>query len=94
MRENVRVKEEWLNPRGRQLGAGREADIKSRRANNWRVRRVLITTRCDQRDRAHVITAIRVAVNTAVQLRRKADEERPGKSRKQNARNNNTPATL
>ena len=66
VRENVRVKEEWLNPRGRQFCARREADIKSRRTNDWRVRRVLITTGCDQRDRAYVITAIRVAVNTAV----------------------------
>jgi len=90
----VRVKEEWLNPRGRQLCARREADIESRRANNWRLRRVVITTRCDQCDRAYVITAIRVPVNTAVQSRRKADQERPAKSCKQNAGNKSSRASL
>ena len=77
MRENVRVKEEGLNPGGRQLCARREAHIESRWANSWRLRRMLVTTRCDQRDRAYVITAMRVAMNTAVQSRRKADEKRP-----------------
>ena len=63
-------------------------------ANNRRLRPMLITTRRDQRDRAHVVTAIRVTVNAAVQSRRKADEKCPGKSCKQNARNKDTGASL
>ena len=58
VREDVRVKEEWLNPGGRQLRACREANIKLWRANNRRLSPVLITTRRDQRDRADVVTAI------------------------------------
>ena len=94
VRKDVRVKEEWLNPRGRQLRACREANIKLWRANNRRLSPVLITTRRDQRDRADVVTAIRVTVNASVQSRRDADEKCPGKRRKQDARNKNTRASL
>lgn len=94
VREEVRVKEEWLNPGGRQLRACREANIKLWRANNRRLSAVLITARRNQRDRAHVITAIRVSVNASVQSRRDADEKCPGKRCKQNARNKNTRASL
>ena len=75
MREDVRVQEEWLNPGRRQLRACREANIKLWRANNRWLSAVLITTRRDQRDRAHVVTAIRVTVNASVQSRRDADEK-------------------
>ena len=59
MREDVRVKEEWFNPSLSGRAAPRfcrEANIKLWRANNRRLSPVLITTRCDQRDRAHVVT--------------------------------------
>ena len=82
--EDVRVKEEWLNPGGRQLRACREANIKLWRANNRRLSPVLITTRRDQRDRADVVTAIRVSMNASVQSRRDADEKCPGERCKQN----------
>ena len=94
MREDVRVKEEWLNPGGHQLRACCEANIKLWRANNRRLSAVLITTRRDQRDRADVVTAIRVTVNASVQSRRDADEKCPGERCKQNARNKNTRASL
>ena len=83
MRKDVRAKEEWLNPCGRQLRACREANIKLWRANNRRLSPVLITTRRDQRDRADVVTTIRVTVNASVQSRRDADEKCPGKRRKE-----------
>ena len=94
VREDERVKEEWLNPCGRQLRAYREPNIKLWRANNRLLNRVLITTGRDQRDCADVVTAIRVTVNASVQSRRDADEKRPGKRRKQDARNKNTCASL
>ena len=94
VRKDVRVKEEWLNPSGCQLRACREANIKLWRANNRRLGPVLITTGRDQRDRTHVVTAIRVTVNASVQSRRDADEKCPGKRRKQDARNKNTRASL
>ena len=84
VREDVRVKEEWLNPGGRQLRACREANIKLRRANNRRLGPVLITTGRDQRDRADVVATIRVTVNASMQLRRDANEKCPGKRREEN----------
>ena len=56
--------------------------------------RVLITTGRDQRDRANVVTAIRVTVNASVQLRRDADEKCPGERCKQTGRNKNTRTSL
>ena len=94
VRKDVRVKEDWLNPGGRQLRGCREANIKLWRANNRRLSRVLITTGRDQRDRADVVTTIRVTVNASVQSRRDADEKCPGKRCKQNARNKDTRASL
>ena len=94
MRKDVRAKEEWLNPCGRQLRARGEANIKLWRANNRRLGPVLITTGRDQCDRADVVTTIRVTVNASVQSRRNADEKCPGKRRKQNGRNQNTRASL
>ena len=94
MREDVRAKEEWLNPGRRQLRACREANIKLWRANNRRLSPVLITTRRDQRDRAHVVAAIRITVNASMQSRRYADEKCPGERRKQNGRNKNTCVSL
>ena len=94
VREDVRVKEEWLNPCGRQLRACREANIKLWRANNRRLGPVLITTGRDQRDRADVVTTIRVTVNASVQSRRDANEKCPGKRREENGRNKNTRAIL
>ena len=94
VREDVRVKEERLNPgRGERCGCS-EPNIKLRGADEWRVSRVLITTRRDQRDRAHVVTAIRVTVNASVQSRRDADEKCPGERCKQNGRNKNTCVSL
>ena len=94
VREDVRVKEEWLNPGGRQLRVCREANIKLWWANNRRLGSVLITTRRDQRDRTDVVTATRVTVNASVQSRRDADEKCPGERCKQNARNKNTCVSL
>ena len=94
VREDVRIKEEWLNPgRGERCGCS-EANIKLRGTDEWRLTRMLITTRRNQRDRADVVTAIRVTVNASVQSRRDADEKCPGKRCKQNARNKNTRASL
>ena len=94
VREDVRAKEEWLNPGGRQLRACRDANIKSWRANNRRLGPVLITTGRDQRDRADVVATIRVTVNASMQLRRDANQKCPGKRCKQNARNKNSRASL
>ena len=94
VREDVRVKEERLNPRGRQRCGCGKANIKLRRANNRRLGPVLITTGRDQSDRTHVVTAIRVTVNASVQSRRDADEKCPGKRRKEYGRNKNTRASL
>lgn len=94
MRKDVRAKEEWLNPGRRQLRVCREANIKLWWANNRRLGPVLITTRRDQRDRADVVTAIRVTVNASVQSRRDADEKCPGKRCKQDGRNKDTRASL
>ena len=94
VRKDVRVKEEWLNPCGRQLRARREANIKLWRANNRRLSPVLITTRRDQGDRADVVTTVRVTVNASVQSRRNADEKCPGERRKDYGRNENTRASL
>jgi len=94
VRKDVRAKEEWLNPGRRQLRVCREANIKLWRANNRRLGPVLITAGRYQRDRAHVVTTIRVTVNASVQLRRDANEKCPGKRRKQNGRNKNTCVSL
>ena len=94
VREDVRAKEEWLNPRGRQLRACRKANIKLRRANNRRLGPVLIATGRDQRDRADVVTMIRVTVDASMQLRRDANEKCPGKCREENGCDNNTRAIL
>ena len=94
VRKDVRVKEDWLNPCGRQLRACREANIKLWRDNNRRLGPVLITTGRDQRDRADVVTTIRVTVNASVQSRRDADEKCPGERRKEYGRNKNTRASL
>jgi len=42
VREDMRVKEEWPDPGGRQLRACRDANIKAWRANNRRLSPVLI----------------------------------------------------
>ena len=89
MREDVRVKEERPNPDRRERCDYREANVKLRGTDDWRLARMLVTTRRNQRDRADVVTAIRVIVNVSVQLRRAADEKCPGKRRKQNSRNKN-----
>ena len=94
MLEDVRAKEEWLNPCGRQLRACREANIKLWRANNRRLSPGLITTRRDQRNRADVVTAVRVIVNASMQLRRDANEKCPGERREKNGCDNNTRAIL
>ena len=77
VREDLRLKEEWLNP-----GRGERCDCSGassqvRGIDEWRLSRMLITTRRNQRDRADVVTAIRVTVNASVQLRRDADEKCP-----------------
>ena len=94
VREDVRAKEEWLNPCGRQLRACREANIKLWWANNRRLGPVLITAGRYQRDRADVVTTIRVTVNASVQSRRDADEKCPGERCKEYGRNKNTRASL
>ena len=94
VREDVRVKEEWLDPCGRQLRVCREANIKLWRANNRRLGPVLITAGRDQRDRADVVAMIRVTVNASMQLRRDADEKCPGERCKEYGRNKNTRASL
>ena len=58
VREDVRVKEEWPDPGGRQRRGCSEANIKLWRSNNRRLSPVLITARRDQGDRAHVVSAI------------------------------------
>jgi hypothetical protein len=94
VREDVRVKEEWANPGGRQLRACREANIKLRRASKGRLSPVFITARRYQRDCADVVTAVRVIVNASMQLRRDANEKCPGERREKNGCDNNTRAIL
>jgi hypothetical protein len=94
VREDVRIEEEWFDPRGRQRRASRETNIELRPTNKWRRPRMLITTRGNQRDRADVVTAIRVSVDASVQSRRDADEKCPGKRCQQNGRNKGTRPTL
>jgi len=94
VREDVRVKEEWLNPGGRQFRFCREANIESRCTDQRRVRRMLIAAGGDQRNRANMVDAIRVIVNASMQSRRNADQKCPGKRRKQKRRNKNTDASL
>ena len=90
VREDVRVKEEWLNPgRGERCGCS-EPNIKLRSTDERRLTCLLITAGRDERDRADVVTAIRVSVNARMQLRRDADEKCPGKRRKQNGCNKST----
>ena len=55
---------------------------------------MLITTRCYQRDRANVVSAMCIRVNPRMQLRRGDDEKCPGKRCKQNGGNENTRASL
>jgi len=93
VREDVRVEKEWLDPGGRQLRGGCEANIKLWRANNRSLSAVLITTRRDQRDRANVVSLICIRVDAGMQSRRDAAEKCPRK-RKQNGRNKNTHASL
>jgi len=94
VREDVRAEEEWLNPRGRQLRTCPEANSELWRANDWRLSAVFGTTGRDQRDRADVVTAIRITVNASMQLRRDADEKCPPKRCKQKGRNKNTRASV
>ena len=94
VREDVRAKEEWLNPRGRQLRACRKANIKLRRANNRRLSPVLIATGRHQGNRANVVSAISISVDARVQLGRYADQKRPRKRRKENGCDNNPRAIL
>jgi hypothetical protein len=94
VREDVRVKEEWLNPgRGERCGCS-EPNIKMRGTDEWRLARVLIAARRDQRDRADVVSLICIPVDTRMRLRRDADEKCPGKRCKQNGRNKDTCAIL
>ena len=94
MREDVRVKEEWLNPgRGERCGCS-EANIELRGTDEWRLTRMLITTRHNERYRADVVSLICIRVDAGMQSRRDADEKCPGKRCKQNARNKNTRASL
>ena len=94
MCEDVRAKEDWLNPGGSQLRVYREANIELWRANEGRLSPMLIGTRRNQRNRAQVIDAIRVSMNASVQSRRDANEKCPGKRCKQNGRNKNPCAIL
>ena len=63
MRKDVRTEKDRLDPGGRQRRAFRKSNIKLRRADQWRLTRVLITACRDQRNRADVVTAIRVTVD-------------------------------
>ena len=94
MREDVRVKKEWLNPSTGERRGGREANIQLRGADERRLTCMLVATRRDQGYRADVVAAIRAVVNAVMQPRREADEKCPGKRRKQSARNKNTRAGL
>jgi hypothetical protein len=44
VREDVRIEEEWFDPRERQRRASMETKIELRPTNKWRLTRVLITT--------------------------------------------------
>ena len=75
--EDVRVKEKWPNPRWGERCGCREANVKLRGTNDWRLTCVLITTRRNQRNRADVVTAIGISMNASVQSRRDAGEKCP-----------------
>ena len=94
VREDVRAKEKWLNPGGRQLCGCSEANIKLRGTDEWRLTRMLITTRRNERYRADVVSLICIRVDAGMQSRRDADEKCPGKRCKQNGRNKSTCAIL
>jgi hypothetical protein len=66
MLEDVRVKKEWLNPGGVEGCGCREANIKLRRTDWRRMRRVFIAARRDQCNRTPVLGAIPISVNPRV----------------------------
>jgi hypothetical protein len=94
VRKDVRTKEERFDPGRCERCGCSEANIKLRGTDEWRLTRMLIATRRDQRNRANVVSAVRVIVNVSVQSRRDADEKCPGKRGKQKGRNENTHAGL
>ena len=66
MREDVRFKEERLNPRGVERSDFRELNVELRRTDQWRLRGMIITASRNQRNRASVIAAVRISVNARV----------------------------
>ena len=63
MREDVRFKEERLNPRGVERSDFRELNVELRRTDQWRLRGMIITTSRNQCNGASVIGAICISVN-------------------------------
>ena len=70
MREDVREEEDRLNPSRVQHCEIREFNGRIEWCNERRWRAVMIIARCDERDRAFMLTLVRVRMNALVQLRR------------------------
>ena len=66
VRENMRAKEEWLNPDWRERCGSREANVKLRSTDEWRLTGLLIAARGNQCNRADVVSPVRVIVNVSV----------------------------
>jgi hypothetical protein len=79
VRENVRFEEQRWGPlRGERRKVGKLNGPKLS-ADQWRLNRVLAISRGDRRNRAIVLGAIRVRVDTLMQLRRNAEHSCPDK---------------
>ena len=79
MRENVRAKKERLNPCRTERRDLNELNAGLGRADERRMRPVIIVASRDQRHGARVIAPVRINVNARVQLRRNTQEQRPEK---------------
>lgn len=66
VREKVRVKEDRPNPSGPERRDFGELRVELMRANQWRMRSMIIAAGRDQCDRASVIGAIPIRVNARV----------------------------
>ena|ERR1043166_3405888 len=81
VREDMRTKKKRLNPCRTERRDLRELNAGLGRADERRMRRMIIFASRNQRDCARVIAAVRISVNARVQLRRKTQHERPEKRR-------------
>ena len=79
MREDVRVEEEWLNPGGGQSRDPAKLANEIRRADQRRLRSVIVAAGRDHGNGTTVLGAVRIGVDALVQVRRCTERERPEK---------------